>query len=222
MAKTSGYVTRVQFAVPAEILPELQKPLRRQEGFQITAPGITRGEGLLEAVAESHPDILVLDMTLPDLQADAALTALGRKRLPPYVVATASRRDPHLTRARRYPVVRATLTRALALSPLLRYVLGGIAEGCVYFIPAPSLDAYFSGLTTDQVVLLALMAVGLQVDEMRREFNCSKHVIYTAKSLLRKKLGVRTNEEAILRGIRLGLVGTLTETDDYELLKESA
>ncbi len=221
MGKKSRYVTCVQFAVPENILPDIQKPLRRREGFKLVAESILSGDGLLDAVANIRPDILVLDLALPDLRIDEVLTTLGRKKIPPYVVATAPRHES-LARIQAYPVVRGTLTRMLALSPLLRYVLAGIVEGCVYFSPAPSFDAYFARLDPDEVVLLALMAVGLQVAELMREFSCSKHVVYSAKCLLRKKLGVKTNEEAIVRGIRLGLIGTLTEASDRDLRKESA
>jgi len=222
MRKISTYITRVQFAVPAQILPQMQKPLHGREAFQIIAPDITTGNRLLENLEGIRSDILVLDMTLPDLNEGEALTTLSARNLRPYVVATAPRHDPHLSGIQRYPAVRGALPRSLALSPLLRHVLAGVAQGCRYFAASPPVDPFHSGLSIDETVELALMVIGLDTYELTRELGWSIHKVYNTQRRLRRKLDVDTSGQAITIGIRQGLVGVLTEPRDRELLRESA
>jgi DNA-binding NarL/FixJ family response regulator len=210
---TLPYHTRVQLAVPRKVFPECLARLRKSQCFQLIGEGVFSGIGLLEAVEASRPDILLLDLTLPDLDSKKVLSGLAGRRYPPYVVATAPYWKPRLVRARTHRVVRGILPHTLALSPVLPHILAGIAEGCEYVVPREPTDHRFFGLTGDELVLLALMAAGLEACEIMQELDCTINVVYTNQSQLRKKLGVPTNEKAILLAIRVGLVGVLSEID---------
>lgn len=205
--------TRVHLAVPRKVFPDCLARLKRCCQFQIIREGTFNGIGLLETVEANRPDILLLDLALPDLDTNRVLSALGNRRYPPYVVVTAPYWEPYLIQTRQHRVVRGILPHVLALSPVLPYVLAGIAEGCEYLVPKVPLSHCISGLTDSEVVLLGLMAAGLEAREIMRELDCTINVVYTNQSLLRKKLGVPTNEKAILSAIRVGLVGVLSETD---------
>ncbi len=222
MRKTLTYITHVQFAVPAQILTEMQKPLRKREDFQIITPGITTGNRLLESLDELRPDILVLDMTLPGLDEHEALTTLSARKLRPYVVATAPRHDSHLSDVHKYPAVRGALPRVLALSPLLCHVLAGVTQGCKYFPASSPVDPVNSRLTNNETVELALMVIGLDTYGLMRELGWSIDKVYNTQRRLRRKLDVETTGQAMAIGIRLGLVGVLTEPRDPELLRKSA
>jgi DNA-binding CsgD family transcriptional regulator len=180
------------------------------------------GNRLVENLEEIRPDILVLDMTLPDLDAHETFTTLSARKLRPYVVATAPRHNPHLSGIQRYPAVRGALPRVLALSPLLRHVLAGVAQGCRYFAASPAVDPFYSGLSTDETLELALMVIGLDTFDLMRELGWSIHKVYNTQRRLRKKLDVDTSGQAITLGIRQGLVGVLTEPREHLSLKESA
>jgi|GEM_PF-2408556 len=214
MIRSTPYTTRIQFAVPPELLPDLRKLFKKQQGFEPLQADITSGDGLLQAVQETRPDVLVLDMMLPDLDAEQVLTALSSTRIPRYVLATAPRYEPLLCNLQRFKGVKGALPRALLLSPLLRHVIAGIAEGSDYFVPPPPVDQPRSGLTKDETILLALMAVGLDSNELAQELGRSMNVIYTSQSFLRKKLDVGTNEKAILAGIRNRMVAVFTDSSD--------
>jgi len=210
---TMLYYTRVHLAVPHKVFSEYLARLKKSRQFQVISAGTFSGTGLLEAVQATHPDILLLDLALPDLDADMVLSALGNRSYPPYVVATAPYWEPYLTKTRQHRAVRGILPHVLALSPVLPYVLAGIAEGCEYVMPTAPLNHCLSGLTGDELVLLGLMAAGLEAREIMRELGCTMHVVYPNQCLLRKKLGVPTNQKAILAAIRVGLVGVLSEVD---------
>jgi DNA-binding NarL/FixJ family response regulator len=210
---TLPYHTRVQLAVPRKVFPECLARLRKSQRFQPIGEGVFSGIGLLEAVEDSRPDILLLDLTLPELDSKKALSALADRSYPPYVVATAPRWEPLLVKARLQRVVRGILPHPLALSPVLPHILAGIAEGCEYVVPRIPADHRLFGLTGDELVLLGLMAAGLEASEIMQELDCTINVVYTNQSQLRKKLGVQTNEQALLAGIGSGLVGILSESD---------
>lgn len=222
MGKTLAYITRVLFAVPARILREAQRPLRSLESFQVVSPGLATGHHLLENLEESQPDMLVLDMTLPGLDKHEVLIALSAKKLRPYVVAIAPLHDPDLLDIRKYPAVRAALTESLALSPLLRYVLEGVAEGCQYFAASPPIDQPNSGLNPDETLLLALMVIGRDALDAMHELKWPKHKVYNSLRSLRKKLHVDTSGQVIAYAIRHGLVGVLTERPNQQSYRETA
>jgi DNA-binding NarL/FixJ family response regulator len=211
MRETSKNVTRVQLAVPADILPEMQLVLRNQHSLEVIKPGITGGEGLLETVLGNQPDIVLLDMTLPNLDASLVLTALSSKKLPPYLVATAPQYRPYLLDLRKYPAVRGVLPRVLALSVLLRRVMAAVAKGGTYFFSSPPADHPELDLTSNDMELLALISAGLKPYEVAQELEYPLHKVYTRESHLRKKLGVDINPEAMNMGIGTGLVGVLVE-----------
>jgi len=218
---TTPYTTRVQLAVLPDLAVHFHKRFRKYEDFQVTGEAITDGACLPAAVRISRPDILLLDLLLPNLDAAAVLKQVAKSRFPAYVVVIAPRYHPYLAHAEGSQVVRGTLLYELATSPLLIPVLRGIAEGYAYFTPEASLDSVFSDLTSEETILLALMAVGKQTCDLVRELDCTIHVIYTAQSRLRRKLEAETNEQAILTGIRRKLVAMLTEPDD-QATRESA
>jgi DNA-binding NarL/FixJ family response regulator len=210
---TLPYHTRVQLAVPRKIFPDCLARLRKSRRFRMIGEGVFSGADLLEAIEANRPDILLLDLTLPDLDSKKVLPALADRTYPPYVVATAPYWEPLLVKARAHRVVRGILPHPLALSPVLPHVLAGIAEGCEYVVPRVPVDHRLFGLTGDELVLLGLMAAGLEACEIMQELDCTINVVYTNQSQLRKKLGVPTNEKAILLAIRVGLIGVLSEVD---------
>lgn len=214
-------VTRVQCAVSATLFPRVQKLLHKRPSFFLINDLIASGADLLDAIHASRPDILVLDLELTGLDLPGTYCALSQRRFPPYILAIASCYQPHLAEAERHRLVKGTLLHRLVASPLLVYVLKGIAEGHEYFTPDSALNFIISRLTPDETVLLALMAIGVQPGELVPELDCSLNAIYIAQSQLRRKLEVDTNEQAILLGVRRKLVGMLTLPSDREI-KETA
>lgn len=212
-SSTIPYHTRVHLAVQRRVFPDCLARLKRFSQFHVIRDGTFSGAGLPDTVEATHPDILLLDLALPDLDANKVLSALGDRKYPPYVVATAPYWEPHLIKIRQHRVVRGILPHVLAFSPVLPHVLSGIAEGCEYIVPKVPLSHCLAGLTGSELILLGLMAAGLEAHEIMHDLGCTIHVVYTNQSLLRKKLGVPTNEKAILSAIRVGLVGVLSEVD---------
>ncbi len=208
------YVTRVQFAVPLELLSDFHHLFKKQPAFEPLQADVISGDTLLQAVDAAHPDVLVVDMTLPHLDTDKVLGRLSSTRIPRYVLATAPRHRPHLTGLQQYRSVKGVLPRRLALSPLIRHVISGIAEGSEYFVAAPPSEYALLGLTKDDTILLGLMGVGLEAGEIAQELGRSIHTIYTWQCQLRKRMDVQTNEQAILAAIRFGLVGVFTDSAD--------
>jgi DNA-binding NarL/FixJ family response regulator len=218
---TTPYTTRVQLAAPPDMAVQFHKWLCKCTDFQILGETLTDGSNLPENIRISRPDILLLDALLPRLDMPAVLTVLGSSRVPPYVVVTAPRYDPYLAQTERYKVVKGALPHRLAASPLLVPVLKGIVEGHEYFAPDPLCSLLCNELTPEDTILLALMAIGVQVNDLALTLGCTNHMIYTAQCRLRKKLGVEINEQAILVAIRRKLVAMMTDPSD-RVFKEIA
>jgi len=117
--------------------------------------------------------------------------------------------------------VRGTLLHRLAASPLLVPVLKGIVEGHEYFTPDTLGNLLCNDLTVEDTILLAPMAIGVQVNDLALDLECTTHMVYIAQCRLRRKLGVDTNEQAILDAIRRKLVGIMTDPSD-RIFKEIA
>src|SRR5574341_752027 len=128
MRSTSTDVKQIQLAVPQGILREMRHHLEEQAGIAPTSIDITDGKGLLESVRAIRPDILILDLTLPDLDEEAVLAAFSDSVIPFRVLATAPRCNPYLLGLQKHRAVKGALPRVLALSPVLRHVLTGIAQ----------------------------------------------------------------------------------------------
>lgn len=110
------------------VLSGLHHLLRDQDGFDVVAQCATGAEALA-AVHAHHPDILLLDLQLPDINGIAVLAALqARDPRPRVVLLTAGLSEDELIEALRYEVrgvVLKEMAPALLVQCLRRVHAGG-------------------------------------------------------------------------------------------------
>jgi DNA-binding NarL/FixJ family response regulator len=206
---------RVQLVGDPILCAELRQRLVYEPHFEIPDRVIHTSENLFETLYEARPDIVLLDMTLPDVGLYVGLTQMRKQlEVAPYIVAIAPTYEPHLQKMHEYrPLVRGTLLCRMALLRLLRPVMRGVATGCEYFIQTVPLEKD-TPLTDYEYEVLLLMALGMDNDQMQRELDVSPQSIYNAQSKIRKKLEVKSNQKIVATAIRLGLVGVFTGPED--------
>jgi len=204
--------TRILLASQPGLGSHLQQ-LLADPCFEVTNGVIATVEDLAQALDRTRPDVLLLDDALPGLDALAALEAISRRKPFPRVLLVAATYSIDLSLAQELPACYGTLLRELALTPLLPPVVRGIAAGSTYYLPPPKP----SDLTPHQYGVLRLMALGLDTYQLAQALRRSINSIYSVQGQIRRKLGVETNQQAIVTAIRLRLVAVLKNPDQHNL-----
>jgi DNA-binding NarL/FixJ family response regulator len=206
---------RIQLVGSHPICAELRQRLVYEPNFDVFPGVITTSSELPEALSTTQADLMLIDMALAGDDLYSILQdMLPHSDVAPYLVGIDRKYEPHLKALYNYrPLVRGTLRRRMALSPLLRPVMRGIATGCEYFLPPPLYDDRHR-LTTHEFQVLTHMALGMDNAQLAETLKVKMTSIYNAQSKMRRKLGVESNQKAIVTAIRLGLVGIFTGAED--------
>lgn len=193
--------------------------LRRSHGFEVVGE-LDDGEGVVAAVAELRPDVVVMDVRMPRVSGVAATAALRREPdAPPVLVLTTFEDDEVLAGALRAGaagfllkgVPTADLQRAVRevaaggswLDPAVTgRVLAGYREGA----PAPGLGPEVELLTPREREVLALIGAGLSNTEIADRLVLGEGTVKTHVGHVFAKLGLRDRAAAVVFAFDHGLV----------------
>ncbi|XVU29721.1 response regulator [Actinoplanes sp. CA-054009] len=167
------------------------------------------GPTALELIAETGPEVVLLDMVLPGMDGVEVLRELRRRELPARVLVVTSFTD----RARLIPAVRAGARGYLskdvdpnALVAAVRSVAAGhlllepdVAAG---LLGAPAEEP---ALTARERDVLALLAEGRSNREIARALVVAEKTVKTHVSSILLKLGLADRTQAALHAVRTGL-----------------
>ena len=192
--------------------------------FLEEAPDITvvaeasNGREALEAVAQHLPDVVVLDIQMPEMSGIEATRRI-KARYPEVrvLILTAYDDDPYVfallqAGAGGYVLktaggeelvqaVRAVYRGDSALDPAVaRKVVQRLARGH----PTPASEEIVEGLTPRELEVLRLAARGLTNQAIGAELNISDRTVQGHLANVYAKLGVSTRTEAVLRAVKLG------------------
>ena len=170
------------------------------------------GRQLLEVVAESAPDVIIVDLEMPRMTGLAALGQLDDG--PPAIVVTMHADAEHKERAAAVgavgfmskstplPQLAAAIRAAAAGETLFADDVAAILERHV----EPVLAAGAASLTARERELLAVLASGISgTQELADELYISQKTVKNHLASIYEKLGVADRAQAAIEAIRLGL-----------------
>jgi DNA-binding NarL/FixJ family response regulator len=181
--------------------------LELADGLEVTGEAAD-GPAALELIAESSPDVVLLDMVLPGMDGVEVLHEMRRRALPARVLVVTSFTD----RSRLLPAVRAGARGYLskdvdpqALVAAVRSVAAG------HLLLEPSAADVLAGsvspalLTAREREVLALIADGRSNREIARALVVAEKTVKTHVSSILLKLGLADRTQAALYAVRSGV-----------------
>jgi DNA-binding NarL/FixJ family response regulator len=192
--------------------------LEQAEGIDVVA-SVGDGSALVGAVRSFSPDVVLTDLSMPDLDGIAAITQLlGMKPELPILVLTMHEDDAHVFAALRAGA-RGYLVKGADGSEIVRAVFsvfsgeavygGAVARRIVAFysgrqIESPTARA-FPDLTPREREVLELLAAGCRNHEIARRLGMSEKTVRNHVSQVLTKLQVPDRTAAALKAREAGL-----------------
>jgi DNA-binding NarL/FixJ family response regulator len=212
---------RVQIAGTQQFCRTTHRQLKDHTDFDVIQSFIIEDHDLVGIVEQLKPDILVLHTQLVTPFCPECLKGLEGLKAPPHMVVVSPHHDPDLIMAQNCPVTRATLLSEMATSPLFIAVMESVADGFTYFAASPDAAEIYN-LTPLEICVLRLMAVGFENTQLVTRLERKADSIYYTQRRIRLKLGVETNEQALVAAIRDGVVSVLGRPNDYPTANRAA
>lgn len=176
------------------------------------------GRQVLEEVERSHPDVVVLDITMPRLGGLETLERIRSAHPGTRVILLSVHHDPPLVqsaiglRADGYVLKNG---RAEEIVTAIREVMKGgsyfsppVAREIVEQVRSPGIDSPdpFALLSAREREVLHLIAEGLSAKEVATELSISTKTVEAHRTSLMRKLGVRKATELVRYALRHGLI----------------
>jgi DNA-binding NarL/FixJ family response regulator len=176
------------------------------------------GTGVIETIAESHPDIMLLDIRMPNMDGLEVLAAMKDQgvELPTLILTTFDEHELVLDCMRLG--ARGYLRKDVSLEALVK-AIDAVVAGELWIQPAITnrvLDnAEYVGqkstdllepLTNGEVQVLRLAAAGYSNQEIAEAIHKSSGTVRNQMSFILAKLQVRDRTRAVLKAIEHGLI----------------
>jgi len=201
------------------VLAGLRGILRERFGFEIVGE-LTDGASVVDAVAELHPDVVVMDVRMPEVDGVTATRALRREPgSPPILMLTTFEDDDVVAEALRAGA-QGFLLKGVPAADLQRAVRT-VADGGAWLDPNVTgrvLDAYRDGraptfaqdafdvLTPREREVLALIGSGLSNGEIAARLVLGEGTVKTHVGHIFTKLDLRDRAAAVVFAFDHGLV----------------
>ena len=175
------------------------------------------GEDAIRLARELSPDVIIMDLNMPGIGGFEAIVRLLRSNASTKILIISARADG-LVPARLIEMgVAGYLSKQASTEQMLlavRTVYGGdryiditMAESIAMFHIAPRENASpFAQLSERELQVLLMVASGMETTEIAEKLYLSKKTINGYQCNLLKKLGARTEVEAVRIAIEHGLV----------------
>jgi DNA-binding NarL/FixJ family response regulator len=197
------------------MLAAVRRALMDAEGFEIVGE-VSIGSQVVPAVRETAPDIVLLDLRMPELDGLACLERLRKQDPAVAVVILSSYSDPEQIEAARVAGARAYVVKTVEpvdLAGVLRAALSG-STFAVWGADDPSASrpqaAATAGLSDREGAVLAAVARGLSNREIGRQLWISEQTVKFHLRNVYRKLGISSRTEAARYAHRMGIVAALT------------
>jgi two-component system, NarL family, response regulator NreC len=197
----------------------LRMLLENQPNITIVGEAST-GMQALEMVDLIHPDVVIMDITLPDISGIEATRRLRLTHPDLPVVALTIHEDEQYFFEMLQAGASAYVPKRAAPEDLLN-AIQAVINGEVYIYPslAKLLVADFlsranddinkatvDGLTPREQEVLAVLAEGLSNDEIAEKLAISRHTVARHRENLMRKLNLHSRSELVKYAIRKGLI----------------
>jgi DNA-binding NarL/FixJ family response regulator len=200
----------------------LRSLLRAEPDFRVVAEAAD-GREAVRLAAELSPDVVVMDLTMAEMDGIAATRELATREKPPRVlVLTMHAEEEYLL-----PVLEAGAAGYLVKSVADRELIEAVrtvARGDLYVSPSAGrvlargirkkdehseLRARYDKLTDREQAVLRLVAAGFTAPEIGEQLFISPKTVDTYKQRVNEKLGLQHRNDYVTVALKLGLL-TLT------------
>jgi len=180
----------------------------------------SNGREALDQVQRLAPDVVVMDLTMAEMDGITATRALGERENPPRVlVLTMHAEEEYLL-----PVLEAGASGYLVKSAADRELIEAVrtvARGDMYVSPSAGrvlargirkkdehaeLRARYDKLTEREQVVLRLVAAGYTAPEIGEQLYISPKTVDTYKQRVNEKLGLQHRNDYVNLALKLGLL----------------
>jgi DNA-binding NarL/FixJ family response regulator len=195
------------------MLAAVRRALAEADDFEIVQE-VSVGSRILPAVRETNPDLVLLDMRMPELDGLTCLTRLRSHDPTIAVVILSSYSDEAHIEAAREAGALAYIVKTIEpvdLPAVLRNALSG-SPFAVWGedVPQSARSTETIDLSERETVVLEAVSRGLSNREIARELWISEQTVKFHLRNLYRKLGVSSRTEAARYAYRSGLVAALT------------
>ena len=211
---------RVQIADDHDVVVQgLLSILGEAPDLEVVGVPIRSGKQLVEQVQRTRPapDVLLLDAKMPEFDLLVALDQLSTQCPHVKVVVVTALQDPQLARAAAKRHAAGYVLKEEALSALLPMAIREVYAGRPWFSPKTSqflIEQAYSAkrdLSEYNLEVLRLMVQGKSPQEIGEALGRSVATIYNIQHQIRDKLGVDSNEQAMVVALKEGLVSLRLE-----------
>lgn len=178
----------------------------------------SNGEQLLKLLSTHKPDLVIMDVSMPQVDGITALSEIYRGTTPPPVLVLSADEGEKNVRAALKAGAKGFLPKHAALEEL-EFAISAIVEGKTYLSPSitdslvadngevknPHADP-LAVLTKREVEIMRYLADGMPNREIGKLLHISTRTVDTHRSNILKKLNVRTNAEIVKLAIQCGLI----------------
>lgn len=160
----------------------------------------TDGAELLRVVETTQPDLVVTDLSMPEMNGIEATRYLRALPHPPRVIVLTIHADPAIARSAFEAGASGFVVKS-ADARELRLAIETVARGERYLSPSISHDALeetrSDPLTEREREILTLVATGLTAKEICERLGIAERTVNFHKKNLKSRLGVATTAEAV-------------------------
>lgn len=183
--------------------------LDREEGFDVVAQAST-GREAIEAVQATAPDVLVLDVGLPDMDGVEVAAAVRSSRPQMRIVAVSIHSDRRFVRLMLQSGVHGYVAKSAAVAELVA-AIRAVMQGKGYLSPMlalrlePGDSARETRLGARERQVLALLAEGKRSAQIARQLRISVATVEVHRRNIMRKLDLHSVAELTRYAIREGL-----------------
>ena len=193
--------------------------LERQPGFAVVGEAAD-GRGIVELAREHHPDVVVMDIAMPNMNGIEATRRIIEKQPDTGVVILSMHYDESYVIRSLKAGARAYLLKD-ALKTELIAAIRAVAEGRSFFSPKisrilqedyvealerRSAEDSYELLTDREREILQLIAEGRTNKEIANSLNLSLYTVDTHRTHILQKLNLHSVPELILYAVRKGII----------------
>ena len=206
---------RIAIAEDQRIVREMLAALLEREADLRMVGAVGTGAEAIALAADQHPDVLVLDVGLPDTDgahvAQAVKQAAVPPALPPKVLALSVHDSPYFVQQMLRAGADGYVVKSAALPELVQ-AIRVVAGGKVYLSPDIARAALATSAVNEATTLgsrecqvLALLAEGHRSNEIARALRISVNTVEAHRRNIMRKLGLHTVAQLTKYAIRAGL-----------------
>lgn len=166
----------------------------------------TTGKDAIQRVAETNPDLLILDIRLPDMSGIDVIRAVRANAPFMQILVLTGYNDPAYRRALAKLGIQGFLEKTTSgdeIVAMTKRICAGKGDS---IFPISPTEQTVLALTEREQVVLALLVAGYRNREIAEQLQVSLKTVEFHVGQLLAKLGVRSRAEAIAQAIALGLV----------------